>query len=47
MTAFVSTRSSAGELEAEARAAGLTPAGRAEIAATEDHVGSRVVMLSG
>jgi SAM-dependent methyltransferase len=36
-----------GQLEAEAQAAGLNPAGRTEIAATEDHVGSQVVMLSG
>ncbi|MGI9185836.1 MAG: class I SAM-dependent methyltransferase [Solirubrobacteraceae bacterium] len=36
---------SADRLEAEARAAGLNRVGRDEIAATEDHVGSRVVML--
>ncbi len=34
------------ELEAEAVAAGLRPAGRAEIAATADYVGSEVVILS-
>ena len=37
----------AGELEQEARAAGLTPRGRRTIAATADHVGSVVVMLGG
>jgi SAM-dependent methyltransferase len=38
---------SAHGLEREASAAGLKVAGRAEIAATQDHVGSRVVMLGG
>jgi SAM-dependent methyltransferase len=38
---------SAGQLEAEAQAAGMNKLGRAEIAATDDHVGSRVVMLGG
>ena len=38
---------SSGQLEAEAQAAGLKPVRRTEIAATEDHVGSRVVILSG
>ncbi len=38
---------SADQLEGEAQAAGLNKVGRAEIAATEDHVGSRVVMFSG
>ena len=32
-------------LEREGVAAGFTPAGRAEIGATEDYVGSTVVML--
>jgi len=36
---------SAAELEAEAEAVGLRPAGRREIAATDDHVGSTVVLL--
>jgi len=35
----------AGELEREGEAAGLTPAGRTEVAPTADHVGSVVVML--
>jgi SAM-dependent methyltransferase len=34
-----------GELEQEALAAGLAPAGRTEVAATLDYVGSEVVML--
>ncbi len=38
---------SADQLEAEAQAAGLNKVGRAEIAATDDHVGSRVVMFGG
>ena len=38
---------SAATLEREAVAAGLTPLPRHEIAATADHVGSRVVMLGG
>jgi SAM-dependent methyltransferase len=38
-------RLSGQELESEARAAGLHPAGRAEVAATDDHVGSEVVLL--
>jgi SAM-dependent methyltransferase len=38
---------SADQLEAEAQGVGLTKVGRAEIAETEDHVGSRVVMFSG
>ncbi len=38
-------RLSAAELEAEAVAAGLTPAGRTLVAPTEDYVGSVVVML--
>jgi SAM-dependent methyltransferase len=33
------------ELESEARAAGLRPAGRAAVAATDDYVGSEVVLL--
>ncbi len=36
---------SAEQLEAEARSVGLTPAGRRAIPATEDHVGSTVVLL--
>jgi SAM-dependent methyltransferase len=40
-------RLSANELEDEASAAGLTPAGRASIPATDDYVGSVVVMLRG
>lgn len=36
---------SAEQLEAEACAAGLTPAGRRPIAPTDDHVGSTVVLL--
>lgn len=40
-------RVSAEQLEAEARAAGLRPAPREEIASTDDHVGSTVVMLDG
>lgn len=36
---------SAGDLEAEAAAASLTPAGRREISPTLDHVGSTVVLL--
>jgi len=36
---------SAEVLEAEALCAGLTPAGRVEIASTDEHVGSMVVML--
>ena len=36
---------SAADLEQEARAAGLRPAGRQRIAATETHVGSTVVLL--
>ena len=35
----------ADELEHEAEAAGLTAAGRVEVAPTSDHVGSVVVML--
>jgi len=35
----------AAELEGEAAEAGLLPAGRREIPATEDHVGSTVVLL--
>ena len=35
------------QLDAEGRAAGLTPDGVREIAATEDHVGSTVVLLRG
>ena len=37
----------ADELEREAAAAGLDPAGRTEIPPTSDHVGSVVVMLRG
>ena len=37
---------SAEQLEAEARSAGLTPAGRHAIPATDDHVGSAVVLLA-
>src|SRR5690242_336957 len=33
------------ELESEARAAGLRPAGRAAVAATDDYVGSEVVLV--
>jgi SAM-dependent methyltransferase len=40
-------RISADELEREAGAAGLHPAGRLEIEATDDHVGSTVVVLKG
>jgi SAM-dependent methyltransferase len=36
-----------GVLEAEAEAAGLTPLPPREIAATDEHIGSRVVMLRG
>lgn len=36
---------SAEQLEAEARSAGLTPAGRRAIPVTDDHVGSTVVLL--
>ena len=36
---------SADQLEAEARSVGLRPAGRRAIAATDDHVGSTVVLL--
>lgn len=36
---------SAGELEAEAEEAGLLPAGRREVPATDAHVGSTVVLL--
>ena len=36
-----------GELEAEARSVGLSVAARATISATDDHVGSAVVMLGG
>ena len=39
------TQVSAAELEAEARDAGLRPAGRARIAADDDHVGSEVLLL--
>ena len=35
----------ADQLEAEARAAGLTPAGRRQVPATADHIGSTVVLL--
>ena len=35
----------ADELEREGEAAGMTPTGRTEVAATADHVGSVVVML--
>jgi SAM-dependent methyltransferase len=38
-------RLTGGELESEARAAGLHPAGRAAVAATDDYVGSEVVLL--
>jgi SAM-dependent methyltransferase len=38
-------RLTSSQLEREARAVGLTPAGRAEISATDDYVGSSVVML--
>lgn len=38
---------SAAELEREAAAAGLRPAGRRAVAATPDHVGSTVVLLEG
>jgi SAM-dependent methyltransferase len=38
-------RLSGHELESEARAAGLEPAGRAEVAATDDYVGSEVVLV--
>jgi SAM-dependent methyltransferase len=38
-------RLTGGELESEARAAGLQPAGRAAVAATDDYVGSEVVLL--
>lgn len=38
-------RLDAGTLESEARAAGLRPAGRREIPATADHVGSTAVLL--
>ncbi|HEY7256699.1 MAG TPA: class I SAM-dependent methyltransferase [Solirubrobacterales bacterium] len=38
---------SAPVLEEEARAAGLTPVGVEEIAASDDHVGSTVVLLKG
>jgi len=37
---------SADALEAEARAAGLEPAGRRQVAETADHVGSTVVLLA-
>jgi SAM-dependent methyltransferase len=37
----------ADQLEAEAQAAGLNKVGRAEIAPTDDHVGSQVVMFGG
>lgn len=40
-------RVTGGELEAEARAAGLRPAGRLVIPDSDDHVGSLVVMLDG
>jgi SAM-dependent methyltransferase len=40
-------RLSADELESEARAAGLEPAGRAVVAATDDYVGSEVVLARG
>lgn len=40
-------RVSADALEAEGRAAGLTPAERIEIPATDDYVGSTVVVLGG
>jgi SAM-dependent methyltransferase len=38
-------RLTANELESEAQAAGLHPAGRAAVAATDDYVGSEVVLL--
>ncbi len=38
---------SAGQLEQEARRAGLRPAGRASIPSTDEYVGSTVVMLDG
>ena len=38
-------RLSGDELEREASRRGLQPAGRAEIAATDDYVGSEVVLL--
>jgi SAM-dependent methyltransferase len=38
-------RLSAAELEREARTAGLSPAGRTEVAETEDYTGSTVVMF--
>jgi SAM-dependent methyltransferase len=44
---IVLDRLTAGELEREAIAAGLRPGGRAAIPATEDYVGSAVVMLRG
>ena len=34
-------------IEAEAREAGLVPAGRRQIAPTDSHVGSAVVLLAG
>jgi SAM-dependent methyltransferase len=40
-------RLTAGDLEREALAAGIRPAGVIEIPATGDHVGSRVVLLRG
>jgi hypothetical protein len=40
-------RLTAGELEREARAVGLSPAGRRRVAQTSDHVGSTVVLLHG
>jgi SAM-dependent methyltransferase len=40
-------RLDADTLEAEAQAAGLRPASRLEVAATDDYVGSTVVMLRG
>lgn len=38
---------SAGQIEREAREAGLAPAGRRPVAASEDHIGSTVVLLEG
>ncbi len=40
-------RLTAGELEREARAVGLSPAGRRGVAQTSDYVGSTVVLLHG
>jgi hypothetical protein len=40
-------RVSAADLEREAKAVGLRPAGREHVEPTDDHVGSVVVMLGG